>query len=266
MGMASPGESTSLKHFVAAATAGGMSSNSESTGTGGAAFPSTAWTQVLRVRRGDGAAQQALEDFCRSYWPAIYTCLRALGCPREEALDETQTFLSQFIHGGGLEHVAPERGRLRSYLRQSLRNHIATVRRDAARQKRGGGQIHLSLEDVETFDVPSEPEAADQWFDRRWAWSVVRSAMDRMAARYQTRGKEALFVELKPGLISPDLLKPYAEIAMITGMTEGQVKLEVHRARRRLADELRAEVAATLPPGGDVEEELRYLLSVLSHE
>jgi hypothetical protein len=71
---------------------------------------------------------------------------------------------------------------------------------------------------------------------------------------------------LKPGLISPDLLKPYAEIATLTGMTEGQVKLEVHRARRRLADELRAEVAATLPPEEDVEDELRYLLSVLSHE
>lgn len=234
--------------------------------TVGASFPSTAWTQVMQVRRGEVEARQALEEFCRSYWPAIYTCLRALGCQREEALDETQAFLSHFIHNGGLEQVAPERGRLRSYLRQCLRHHIASVRRDAARQKRGGGQMHLSLEDVETFDVPSQPEAADQWFDRRWAWSVVRSAIDRMEARYEARGKQALFAELKPGLISPDLLKPYAEIATLTGMTEGQVKLEVHRARRRLADELRAEVAATLPPEDDVEEELRYLLSVLSHE
>lgn len=243
-----------------------MSQTSRRSSTAGAAFPSTAWTRVMQARRGDVESRRALEEFCQSYWPAIYTCLRALGCPREEALDETQVFLSQFIHGGGLEQVAPERGRLRSYLRQCLRNHIATVRRDAARQKRGGGQIHLSLEDVETFDVPSEPEAADQWFDRRWAWSVIRRAMEQMEGRYAVRGKQTLFTELKPGLISPDLLKPYADIASIVGMTEGQVKLEVHRARRRLADELRAEVAATLPPGGDVEEELRYLLSVLSHQ
>jgi RNA polymerase sigma factor (sigma-70 family) len=220
----------------------------------------------MRVQRGDDEARQALEVFCKNYWPAIYTYLRALGCQREEALDETQEFLTRFINGGGIQSVAPERGRLRSYLRQSLRNHLATARRDAARQKRGGGQMQISLDDLETFDVPSEPEAADQWFDKRWAWSVIRTAIERMESRYVARGRKDLFSELKPGLISPDLLKPYAEIANLVGMTESQVKLEVHRARRRLADELRAEVAVTLPPGGDVEEELRYLLSVMSHE
>lgn len=243
-----------------------MSDTSRRSSTAGAAFPITAWTQVMRVQRGDDEARQALEVFCKNYWPAIYTYLRALGCQREEALDETQEFLTRFINGGGIQSVAPERGRLRSYLRQSLRNHLATARRDAARQKRGGGQMQISLDDLETFDVPSEPEAADQWFDKRWAWSVIRTAIERMESRYVARGRKDLFSELKPGLISPDLLKPYAEIANLVGMTESQVKLEVHRARRRLADELRAEVAVTLPPGGDVEEELRYLLSVMSHE
>lgn len=244
-----------------------MSDQTSRSATAGAAFPITAWTQVMQVQRGDAGARQALEGFCQNYWPAIYTYLRALGCQREEALDETQEFLTRFIRdGGGIQNVAPDRGRLRSYLRQSLRNHLASVRRDAARQKRGGGKMHFSLDDVETFDVPSEPEAADQWFDRRWAWSVIRTAMERMESRYTARGRKDLFSELKAGLISPDLLKPYVEIARLVNMTEGQVKLEVHRARRRLADELRAEVAITLPPGGDVEEELRYLLSVMSHE
>lgn len=244
----------------------GMSEKSHHSSTAGAPFPITAWTQVMQVQRGDAEARQALEVFCQNYWPAIYTYLRALGCQREEALDETQEFLTRFISGGGIQSIAPDRGRLRSYLRQSLRNHLATVRRDAARQKRGGGQMQISLDDVETFDVPSEPEAADQWFDRRWAWSVIRTAIERMESRYTARGRKDLFAELKAGLISPDLLKPYAEIAKLVRMTESQVKLEVHRARRRLADELRAEVAVTLPPGGDVEEELRYLLSVMSHE
>ena len=94
----------------------------------------------------------------------------------------------------------------------------------------------------------------------------MRRAMDRMESRYRERGREALFTELKAGLISPDLLKPYAEIGASLGMNESQVKLEVHRARRRLADELREEVAGTLEPGADVEEELRYLLTVLSCE
>jgi len=243
-----------------------MSSSTRPSSSARVAFPITAWTKVLHVQRGDPQAREALEQICKTYWPAIYTYLCALGCGREEAMDETQEFLTHFINGGGLQSISPERGRLRSYLRQSLRNHLATVRRDAARQKRGGGKTMISMDDADAFDVPSEPEAADKWFDRRWAWSVIRTTIERMEARYTARGRKALFDELKAGLISPDMLKPYAEIAKILGMTERQVKLEVHRARRRLADELRAEVAATLGPGTDVEEELRYLLSVLSCE
>lgn len=232
-----------------------------------ASFPITAWTQVVTAREGDAAAsKEALEELCRGYWPAIYTYLRALGCDREEALDETQEFMTHFIQGGGLHNVSPERGRLRSYLRQSLRNHLTTVRRDAARKKRGGGKIFVSLDDAEVFDVPSQPDAADQWFDRRWAWAVVKHAMDRLQSRYDRRNRSAVFAVLKDGLVSPELLKPYAELGAVLQMTENQVKLEVHRVRRRFAEELRSEVAGTLAPESDAEEELRYLMSVLSFE
>lgn len=219
------------------------------------------------ARDGDEAASKAaLEELCKGYWPAIYTYLRALGCDREEALDETQEFMTNFIQGGGLHNVSPERGRLRSYLRQSLRNHLTTVRRDAARQKRGGGKIFVSLDDAEVFDVPSEPDAADQWFDRRWAWSLVHRAMSRLQERYDRRNRSVVFNALKEGLVCPDMLKPYVEIGESLRMTENQVKLEVHRARRRFAEELRTEVAATLAPENDTDEELRYLMSVLSFE
>jgi hypothetical protein len=90
--------------------------------------------------------------------------------------------------------------------------------------------------------------------------------MDRLEARYQRRNRMAVFSTLKEGLICPELLKPYAEIGLTLQMTENQVKLEVHRARRRFAEELRAEVAATLAPESDADEELRYLMSVLSFE
>ena len=232
-----------------------------------AAFPITSWTRVMSARQPDEPGSlAALEELCRSYWPAIYTYLRALGCDREEALDETQEFLSRFINGGGLESVSPERGRLRSYLRQAVRNQLFTLRRDAARQKRGGGKVIVPMDEAEVFDVPSEPDRADQWFDRRWAWAVMRRAMEQLEAGYRERGREAIFTELKAGLISPDLLKPYAEISASLGMNESQLKLEVHRARRRLADELRREVASTMEPGANVDEELRYLMTVLSRE
>ncbi|MBX7209714.1 MAG: sigma-70 family RNA polymerase sigma factor [Verrucomicrobiaceae bacterium] len=211
-------------------------------------------------------SDEALEEICKAYWPAIYTYLRALGCEREEARDYTQEFLAEFITKGDLHKVAPARGRLRSYLMQSVRNHLFNARRDAARQKRGGGRQIVSMDELEPFDVPAAPDAADVWFDRRWAWSVLRRSMARMQAHFEERGRGALFDALKGGLADQELLKPYAEIGAALGMTEGHVKLEMHRARKRLAEELRAEVASTLDAGGDVESELRYLLGVLGGE
>ncbi len=228
-----------------------------------AAFPITAWTQVLAVQSDAPEAATGLEEICKAYWPAIYTYLRALGCEREEARDHTQDFLSAFIQDGGLHKVAPERGRLRSYMMQAVRNHLSNARRDARRMKRGGGQMIVSMDEMESFDVPSQPEVADAWFDRRWAWSVLRRAMERMQARFAERGRGELFEALKPGLANPEMLKPYSEIGASLGMSEGNVKIEMHRARKRLADELHAEVAATLDVGGDVEGELRYLLTAL---
>ncbi len=78
--------------------------------------------------------------------------------------------------------------------------------------------MQIALEDLEAFDAPNELEAADQWFDRSWAWSAIR----RIEARYSKRGREKLFAELKAGLINPELLKPYAEIGTIVGMNEGK--------------------------------------------
>jgi DNA-directed RNA polymerase specialized sigma24 family protein len=153
-------------------------------------------------------------------------------------------------------------------LRTTARNRLTNFRRDSAAKKRGGGAFHIALEDLDDTSVPTDPEKADAFYDQRWAWTIFNRAMDSLASAYSSRGKGALFGAIKGGLISPDALKPYAEIGAEFGVGESQIKLEVHRARKRLADTLRAEVAATLGPdcaAGEVETELRYLLRVLAH-
>jgi RNA polymerase sigma factor (sigma-70 family) len=228
-----------------------------------APFPITAWTQVVSAQSDAPEAKAALEEICKAYWPAIYTYLRALGCEREEARDLTQDFLSDFVMNGALHKVSPERGRLRSYLMQAVRNDFFNARRDAARLKRGGGRTLVSMDEMDTFDVAAAPDKADSWFDRRWAWTVMSRALQRMEQHFAERGRLPLFLELKVGLAKPESMKPYAEVATQLGMTEGHVKLEMHRARKRLLEDLRAEVAATLSEGDDVDTELRYLLGVL---
>ncbi len=227
-------------------------------------FPDTAWTRVLAGRCGDARqTARALEDLCGQYWPAIFSYLRALGQTKEEAEDAAQEFTAAFILGEPLHRADPERGRLRSYMKQSIRNFLAKRIRDSARLKRGGGAAHVALDDATD---PAVGSPSDEAYDREWAFTVMERAMTSLRENYTARGKGALFDLLKPALAGAESLQPYAVLGLSAGVSEAQIKLEVHRARRRLADVLRREVAATVATEAAVEEELRYLLTVLSHE
>ena len=63
---------------------------------------------------------------------------------------------------------------------------------------------------------------------------------------------------------SDTIPEPYAEIAGHLNLTEGSVKVAVHRLRHRFRELLRAEVAHTVARPEDVDDELRYLISVAS--
>jgi RNA polymerase sigma-70 factor (ECF subfamily) len=56
---------------------------------------------------------------------------------------------------------------------------------------------------------------------------------------------------------------PYSQLAAELGVTEGVVKTKIHRLRKKYGDLLRAEIAQTVESDTQIEEELRYLLSVL---
>ena len=56
----------------------------------------------------------------------------------------------------------------------------------------------------------------------------------------------------------------YAEIATRLGMSEGAVKVAVHRLRQRYREVLRAEIADTVASPAEVEDELRNLFAALA--
>jgi RNA polymerase sigma-70 factor (ECF subfamily) len=57
---------------------------------------------------------------------------------------------------------------------------------------------------------------------------------------------------------------PYAELAARLKLSEGALRVAVHRLRQRYRELLRAEIAHTVTEPGEVEEELRYLFRVLA--
>ena len=56
----------------------------------------------------------------------------------------------------------------------------------------------------------------------------------------------------------------YGEVGAALGMTEGAVKVVVHRLRQRYRELFREEVAHTVEEPSEIENEVRHLFSVLT--
>jgi RNA polymerase sigma factor (sigma-70 family) len=231
----------------------------------GGIFPATAWSRILLGGGSGPGARAALEDVCQRYWQPARKFLRGLGCAEQDAEDLTQQFFAKWANAESLQRMDPAKGRLRSYLKQALRREMTDLWR--ARNTKGRGGVTLSLDSDE---VPAEAlatmEQADCAYDAAWAETVVAAVLGRLGDEYARRGRAALFALLTPALPGGGgELQPYAEIAVSAGMTEPQIKLQVHRLRKRFAERLREEVAETLADASELEDELRHLLHTMRH-
>lgn len=232
------------------------------------AFATTHWSVVLAAKGEDSTlGMEALEKLCRTYWPPLYAYIRREGYGMEDAQDLAQEFLSRFVHKEWLNHLHDRRGKFRSFLLTFLKHFLSDERDKAAAQKRGGGKTFVSLDDTsveERFLEPIGGLSPDQIFERRWAETVLEQAVKRLREEYTALNKGALFDRLKDFQPGKHGALSYAEVATQLGMTETAMKSVVHRFRLRHREILREEIAQTVSCPDEVDEEIRYLLSVLS--
>jgi RNA polymerase sigma-70 factor (ECF subfamily) len=236
---------------------------------GGYRFGTTQWSQVLAVAGGDPAkASEALADLCEKYWYPLYAYARRRGYDVEDAQDLTQGFFARLLEKDGLKNLTREGGRFRSFLLTSFCRHLSNERERSHAQKRGGGKTPLSL-DFQRAEQwyrhePADHLTPDKAYERRWAEALLGRAMNRLRAGLSGQGKTALFEALRPFISGIEIRRPYAEVAAGLQMSEGAVKVAVHRLRRRFADLLRDEIAQTLSNPEETDDEIRYLFSVFS--
>ena len=234
---------------------------------GAVAFTTTHWSVVLQAQGESPAAKAALEKLCRTYWKPLYAFVRRQGVGPEEAEDLTQGFFALLLERGDLDAVRKEKGRLRSYLLTSLKHFLASEQRRAMAAKRGKGQQLVRLEELSAnerveMEVAS-PLSADQLYERRWALTLMEQVLKRLRDEYRTAGNASLFDSLKQLLPDEPGAPSRAEIAARLGMTENAIRQAFHRFRHRYQELLREEIAHTVAIASDIEDELRYLISVL---
>ena len=229
---------------------------------------STQWSRVLAARDGtDSEARAALEFLIQTYWEPLYAFVRSRGSDPEDAADLTQSFFADLLERKALSAVDPRKGRFRSFLLASLRNFLSHERDRKYALKRGGGTFTDSL-DLEAGERRFAQHLADNQtpedvFDQRWAMTVLDRALERLRHETADSPADGHFEKLKRYLTSSGPQTTYREMAESLSMTEGALRVAVHRLRKRYGECLRAEIAETVADPNEIDEEIRHLLMSL---
>jgi DNA-directed RNA polymerase specialized sigma24 family protein len=237
--------------------------------TSAESFRTTHWSVVLAAGATPSPiAAEALERLCRTYWYPLYSFVRRKGYSPPDAEDLTQGFFASFLEKQYLRDVAREKGRFRTFLLSSLSHYLANEWAKSNRLKRGGGATHLPLDTVGAEEryghEPAVAIAPQESFDRNWAETLLALVLARLRAEFEGAGKGVRFDELKAFLLGEPEAGRYAAVSSRLGMSEHGVKSAVHRLRQRFRELFREEIAHTVATRSDIDEELRYLIQLMS--
>src|SRR3954454_16020549 len=169
-------------------------------------FASTRWTMVLDAGESQtppNEALSALSELCRIYWRPIFLFLRRQGSNPDDAQDLTQGFFAHLIESRAYARADPDKGRFRSFLRGALKHFVAHARAHDRTQKRGGGMFLGQLDtaaiaEADAGAVTLQAWSAERVYEREWAETLLRQALDRLAEECALAGKKDQFKQLGP--------------------------------------------------------------------
>ena len=232
------------------------------------AFPPTNWTRLAQATlHGDGDGQRALDEMCAAYRQPVAAFLASRGYDRQEIDDLTQEFFLRWLRQRAWKRAERARGKFRTYLLATLVHMLAHhhARENAA--KRGGGQQLASLEDLSADGIePADERLPDSpVFDRAWATALVANTLSAVESEFSQRGRGTAFSVLRHFLPQGGTPITLEEAARLMDSNVGAVKISVHRLRERFRELLRVAVASTVSAPHEVDDELRYLHTLMSN-
>jgi DNA-directed RNA polymerase specialized sigma24 family protein len=235
---------------------------------GAQAFATTRWSVVL-LAGGSASADSsaALDKLCGAYWYPLYFFVRRQGLGAHDAEDLIQAFFAFLLEKDVIARADRERGRFRTFLLSALQNFRSNERVRASSQKRGGGYTIVSFDELEAEsryqNEPATNLSPERLFDQKWAASLLEQVLQMLRREYVVAGKGQLFEEAHDLLWGGRGPVGYEAMGRKLGMTEGAIKVAVHRLRLRFKECLREEVAHTVASAEEVDDELRHLLASL---
>ncbi len=249
-----------------------MSSDGESPSPGGGKrFDETRWSLVQAAGETvNPKAQDALGELCQIYWPPVYAYIRCRGQDPEKAKDLTQGFFTLLLEKNYIKYARKDRGKFRSFLLTCVKRYMVNEWEREQALKRGGGHsiVSLDLETAEAFKyklTPANPQTPEQIYDKLWAFTFVKQVLARLGKQMRRPKDRERFRALESLLTGESDTESYKDVGARLGMSEGAVKVAVHRLRSKFRELLRSEVAQTVDSSSKVDEEIRFLLQLVSH-
>jgi RNA polymerase sigma-70 factor (ECF subfamily) len=217
-------------------------------------------------RRQTESSIVALSRLCETYWRPVYSYVRRKGFAEDDARDLTQSFFAVLLEKQYLAGADQARGRFRSFLLTAVKHFLSNQLDFERAQKRGGGRQFLSL-DFQAAEEQYRIEPIDQTtpevlFEQKWTLTLLNSALRRM----ELEAESPYFHHLKLFLTGDEDRGAYARAAGELGISEPAVKVAVHRLRKKYRATLRAEIRNTVETDAEVDDEIRYLLTLLNRD
>lgn len=231
----------------------------------GGLFPQTMWSMISGAGRPDETeVRAALARIAQAYWQPLYVFVRQRNMTHEDAADAVQGFFAHLMGRELLRGLAPRESRFRSFLLRCFQNWLVSEFRRETAQRRGGSNLQIPLSEMAgeiSEDAPT-PEVA---FDRRWARTIFSLAREKLTKEIASRERVDYFRELENRIFQSGTEGPHwAEVAERFDMNEAAVRKAALDLRARFAALLRREVRSCVSEESEVDDELRYLLQLLS--
>jgi RNA polymerase sigma-70 factor (ECF subfamily) len=232
-------------------------------------FQTTQWSIVQAAANDQSTSSRAaLEYLCQKYWFPLYSFVCRKTGDVELSKDITQAFFAQLLEKSYLPQADQSKGKFRTFLLTSMTHFIANYRKKERAQKRGGNKPLFSLDFDQSrkrIDALARTDSSpENLFERQWALDLLASAIAQLKAEYESDSKPDQFQTLKPALTFPSTKIPYLQMAEEIGTSEANVKVMVHRLRKRYGEILRASIAETLDDSDSVDAEIADLFAILS--
>ena len=231
------------------------------------AFCTTRWTHIVQAQGQSPDAQAALSDLCTQYYLPVEAFIRQrVGSDR--AQDLTQAFFAKLLKSNRIQGAQTLQGRFRSYLLGAVKHFLSDQKDYDQAAKRGGGAPPISLQTSSDtspgLDLPDPSESSpEKEYDRQWAVTLLNHCLQQLRLEFEASAKGAQFDILKhwlPGSPGMSQAKALTQLQM----SDGALKVAIHRIRKRFRDHVKNEIAQTVTSEEDVKEELRYLIDILA--